>query len=101
MRQAKVVPVSDDRAQRRCVGCGQRREKNAMMRISCKDGREPIFLDSPHASGRGAYLCRRTSCAQQALQKRALVRALRLKGSLPIETVRIIKEKCDGAGAMS
>jgi predicted RNA-binding protein YlxR (DUF448 family) len=83
------------------VGCGQQQEQNALMRIACKDGREPICVDSPHAPGRGAYLCRRISCAQRALQKRAIERALRIKGSLPGETVKTIKEKCDGAGDMN
>lgn len=101
MRQAKVVPVSGDVARRRCVGCGQQQEQNTLMRIACKDGREPIVVDSPQAPGRGAYLCRRISCVERALKKRAIERALRIKGSLPMEIVRIIKEKCDGAGEMN
>ncbi|MEO6908164.1 MAG: YlxR family protein [Abditibacteriaceae bacterium] len=101
MRQAKVVQVSGHVARRRCVGCGQQQKQNALIRISCKDGREPISVDSSQAPGRGAYLCHRISCAQRALQKRAIERALRIKGSLPMEIVRLIKEKCDGAGTMN
>lgn len=67
------------------------------MRIACKEGREPVIADAPLAAGRGAYLCRTASCLQRALQKRALERALRLRGVLSAEIIKTIADKVASA----
>jgi len=66
------------------------------MRIACKDGAKPVIPDAPLAPGRGAYLCRNSSCMQRALQKRGLERALRLRGALPVEIIKTIEDKMAG-----
>ena len=63
--------------ERRCVACRTQRPKRAMVRIvRLLDGR--VAVDpTGKASGRGSYLCRRTSCWKAGLRKETLARALK------------------------
>jgi predicted RNA-binding protein YlxR (DUF448 family) len=62
--------------QRTCVGCRTVHEKQDLIRLAV-DATGDILVDSPHARGRGAYLCLSLLCLTQALQRKALSRALR------------------------
>lgn len=57
---------------RRCIGCMQSREKQALIRIA-GDSAGNIFVDpTGRANGRGVYLCRdNRSCWETAKKKRA------------------------------
>jgi predicted RNA-binding protein YlxR (DUF448 family) len=64
---------------RSCVGCGRKAEQSQLLRFVAKDGRLVPGTDEP---GRGAYTCRRLSCFERAVSRRAFNRTLR-------QTVRV------------
>lgn len=62
--------------QRQCMGCRERREKRALIRVvRTPDG--SVCLDfSGKLSGRGAYLCPNPECLKKAQKSKALERSL-------------------------
>ena len=71
--RAKHVP------QRTCVACRETAAKRGLIRI-VRTPAGVIDVDATgKAAGRGAYLCRRAECWQEALKKEWLARALRAK----------------------
>ena len=71
------MPRPRHQPERRCIGCGRKLPKAALVRIV----RTPEGAITPDVSGklrgRGAYLCRGGSCWQQGLERGALERGLR------------------------
>lgn len=64
----KKVPM------RRCVGCGESKPKQQLVRIACYEGK--IAVDpTGRAKGRGIYLCRDAQCLKKAVKKKAVIRA--------------------------
>ncbi len=62
--------------QRMCVGCREMKEKKTLIRIvRTPDGTVEMDLTGKK-SGRGAYVCNRQACLQQAEKTHALSRAL-------------------------
>jgi len=73
--QAKVkhVPL------RTCVACRTTGAKRGLVRI-VRTPQGGVEVDpTGKAAGRGAYLCRRRQCWQEALRREGLARALRVK----------------------
>ncbi len=64
---------------RSCVGCGRKAGQSELLRFVAKDGR---LVHGSREPGRGAYTCRRLSCFERAVSRRAFNRTLR-------QTVRI------------
>jgi len=64
---------------RSCVGCRRKAPQGELLRFVAKDGRLVPGAGEP---GRGAYTCRRLSCFERALSRRAFNRTLK-------ETVRV------------
>mgnify|MGYP000861905705 CR=1 FL=1 len=66
--------------QRQCIGCGRRGPQSELLRLSLDRSVVPsrvrVAREREH-QGRGAYLCRRQSCLDRALQRRAFQRAFR------------------------
>ena len=62
---------------RTCVACGAKASKRELFRVVRTPAGELLVDDSGKRSGRGAYLCRKPSCWQQALKGRRLAHALR------------------------
>ena len=62
--------------QRQCMGCRERKEKRALIRVvRCTDGQ--VQLDfSGKLNGRGAYLCPDPECLKRAIRSKALDRSL-------------------------
>ncbi len=62
--------------QRKCVGCGERRDKGELCRIvKTPDG--GVCLDKTgRMAGRGAYLCRDVKCLRAARRARRLETSL-------------------------
>lgn len=62
--------------QRQCMGCRERKEKKALIRVvRCTDG--TVMLDfSGKLNGRGAYLCPDPECLKKARKSRSLDRSL-------------------------
>jgi predicted RNA-binding protein YlxR (DUF448 family) len=78
---------------RKCVGCGEMKEKKDMIRV-IKTPEDEIILDTTgRANGRGAYLCNNPECLSKAIKNRGLERSL--KASIPEEiSQRLKKELC-------
>lgn len=73
--QAKVkhVPL------RTCVACRTTGAKRGLVRI-VRTPQGSVEVDpTGKAAGRGAYLCQRRECWQEALKREALARALRVR----------------------
>ena len=82
--------------QRQCMGCRQRKEKRALIRVvRCTDGQ--VQLDfSGKLNGRGAYLCPDPECLKKAQRAKALERGLEVP--IPEEVYeRLHKEMEDTA----
>ena len=83
MEERMADPVKTIRAgtgkkipQRKCVGCGQMKDKNTLMRI-CLDEQGNVSIDRRgKADGRGAYICS-AACLKKAQKARALERSLK------------------------
>lgn len=58
--------------QRKCIVCGENKEKKDLIRI-VKNKKEGILLDpSGKKNGRGAYICKDGDCIDEAFKKRKL-----------------------------
>lgn len=75
----KHVPV------RSCIACRAARPKAELMRlVRMPDGQ--VTLDpTGRSAGRGAYVCRREQCVEQAVRKGAAQRALGQRPSAQVE----------------
>lgn len=72
MSTEKKVPM------RKCVGCGEMKNKKEMMRV-LKTAENEIVLDTTgRKNGRGAYLCFCKECLQNAAKNRGLERSLKM-----------------------
>jgi predicted RNA-binding protein YlxR (DUF448 family) len=59
---------------RSCIGCGRKAPQGELLRFVARDGQLVADAQEP---GRGAYTCRRLSCFERALSRRAFNRALK------------------------
>ena len=59
---------------RSCIGCGRKAPQGELLRFVAPEGRLVLGTKEP---GRGAYTCRRLSCFERALARRAFNRTLR------------------------
>lgn len=80
--------------QRQCMGCRERKEKRAMIRVvRCTDGE--IRLDfSGKLNGRGAYVCPDPNCLAKARKSRALERCL--ETPIPEEVYGRLEKEMEG-----
>jgi predicted RNA-binding protein YlxR (DUF448 family) len=68
--------------QRTCVACGRVANKRELVRVvRTVDGQVKVDVTGKHA-GRGAYLCYRRTCWENALTHGQIARALRLTPSV-------------------
>lgn len=70
MRGARRWPI------RTCVGCRTPGEQRLLVRIAA-DPTGGVVVNPVEARGRGAYLCPSLDCFTQAMQRKAIPRALR------------------------
>ena len=64
---------------RKCVGCGEMKEKKDLIRV-IKTPDSEIMIDlSGKANGGGAYMCRSAECLKKALKNKGLERSLKSK----------------------
>lgn len=59
---------------RSCVGCGRRAPQAELIRFVAREG---LLVCGSGQPGRGAYTCRRLSCFERAVARRAFNRTLR------------------------
>ena len=70
---AKKIPM------RMCVSCREMQPKKELVRV-VRTPEGAVVLDTTgRANGRGAYLCKKSTCLEKAIKSRALERALETK----------------------
>ncbi len=76
---------------RKCVGCGEMKEKKEMIRV-LKTPEDEIVLDTTgRANGRGAYICNSADCLAKAIKNKGLERSL--KSQIPEDVSARLKEE--------
>ena len=80
--------------QRQCMGCRERKEKRAMIRVvRCTDGE--IRLDfSGKLNGRDAYVCPDMACLAKARKSRSLERCL--ETPIPEDVYNRLEKEMEG-----
>ena len=85
MSVKKKVPM------RKCVGCGEMKNKKEMIRV-LKTPEEEFVLDaSGKKNGRGGYLCPSGECLERAIKSKGLERSF--KQAIPSEVYDELKEE--------
>ncbi|MGA2286738.1 MAG: YlxR family protein [Dehalococcoidia bacterium] len=81
---------------RTCVACRTTGAKRGLIRV-VRTPEGGVEVDATgRAAGRGAYLCRRRQCWQEALKRDALARALRVKlGEADKDKLKAFAEKLE------
>lgn len=59
---------------RSCIGCGRKALQSELVRFVARDG---LLVPGRNEPGRGAYTCRRLSCFERAVARRAFNRTLK------------------------
>ena len=78
---------------RKCVGCGEMRNKKEMIRV-LKTADEEFVLDvTGKKNGRGAYLCFSKECFEKAVKTKGLERSF--KQSIPKEVYEKLEKEMD------
>lgn len=63
---------------RRCVGCGEMKEKRNLIRV-LKTAEDAFILDETgKKNGRGAYLCKSSECLKKAMKNKGLERSFKM-----------------------
>lgn len=84
---AKKIPL------RKCTGCGEMKDKRDMIRI-VRSSEKEFFIDATgKMNGRGAYICKSSSCLEASIKNRGLERSF--KTSIPKEISENLKEALD------
>ncbi len=78
---------------RTCIGCRRVAPSDALVRLTCHEGR--VEVAAPRPSGRGAWLCPAADCLEQATRRRALERALRARVSIDHDLRRRFTDVCE------
>ena len=68
--------------QRKCVGCGELKPREDLIRVMKTDKKELIVNPNSKTFGRSAYLCYNQSCIELALKKSKLNKALKTNVTL-------------------
>lgn len=75
--------------ERRCVGCGETKEKKSLIRVLRTPEGEVVLDVTGKKSGRGAYICHSLSCFKKARKSK------RFETNLSIEIPEDIYEKLE------
>ncbi|MBR1797282.1 MAG: YlxR family protein [Clostridiales bacterium] len=62
--------------QRMCVSCRTRRDKRDLIRVTLKDDGTLVYDPTGKLPGRGAYLCKDSSCIKLELKAHRIARGL-------------------------
>ena len=62
--------------ERRCVGCGESKDKRELIRVVRTPEGEVCLDATGKKSGRGAYICKNSSCLKKARKARRLESSL-------------------------
>lgn len=85
--KTKKIPM------RQCIGCGEQKNKNEMMRV-LKTPEDSFVLDvTGKQNGRGAYLCKSKECFLKAVKTKGLERSFKV--SIPKETYEMLEKELE------
>ena len=79
--------------QRKCVGCGELKPREELIRVMKTDKKELIVNPNSKTFGRSAYLCYNQSCIELALKKSKLNKALKTNATLDKATLLDLLKK--------
>jgi hypothetical protein len=72
MNTPKKIPL------RKCLGCGEMKPKNELVRILRTDEEEIVIDFTGKKNGRGAYLCSNAQCLETAIKTKGIARSLKM-----------------------
>ena len=70
MGTVKKIPM------RKCVGCGEMKNKKEMLRVLKTPENVVVLDDTGRKNGRGAYVCKNSECLKKAIKARRFERSL-------------------------
>ena len=79
--------------QRKCVGCGEFKLRENLIRIMKTDKEGLVVNPNSKTLGRSAYLCYNQSCIELALKKSKLNKALKTNATLEKATLLDLLKK--------
>lgn len=77
-----------------CTGCGEMKEKSALLRVVLTPEGEILLDLKGKVSGRGAYVCKSVECLKKAIKTRRLER--NLKTAISKEVYERLGEEING-----
>lgn len=78
---------------RKCVGCGEMKDKKEMMRV-VKTSEDEFVLDATgKKNGRGAYVCLSKDCLEKAMKTKGLERSF--KQAIPKDVYERLEKEMD------
>lgn len=80
--------------QRMCTGCGEMKDKNALLRVVLTPEGEILLDKKGKVSGRGAYVCKSAECLKKAIKTKRLER--NLKTAISQEVYDRLAEEING-----
>ena len=72
MGTVKKIPM------RKCVGCGEMKNKKEMLRVLKTPENVVVLDDTGRKNGRGAYLCFQKECLEKAEKNKGIERSLKM-----------------------
>ena len=78
---------------RRCVGCGEMKNKKEMIRIVRTEENEFALDVTGKKNGRGAYICCSRECLMKAVKSKGLERSF--KQSIPKEVYGVLEKEME------
>ena len=73
------------------MGCGEDKEKKAMLRVIKTSEGEILLDDTGKKNGRGAYICKTMQCLEKAVKNKGLERSLKVR--IPQEVYDELKKE--------
>lgn len=78
---------------RKCLGCGENKEKKELIRIVKTPDGEIVVDTSGRVNGRGAYICNNSKCFELAFKNRSISQSL--KAEVTNEIYDNLKDKIE------
>ena len=82
---------------RRCVGCGEMKEKRNLIRVLKTAKNEFILDETGKKNGRGAYLCKSVECLGKARKNKGLERSFKMQ--IPKEVYETLEQEMNNSHA--
>lgn len=86
-QKSKKIPM------RRCVGCGEMKNKKELIRIVRTQEEEFVLDETGKKNGRGAYICGSRECLKKAVKSKGLERSFRQ--TIPKEVYETLEKEME------